>query len=53
MEKHNNNLIRKEDGGIICSHGDFWIDPGRPVKRALITHAHFDHMSFGCEEYIC
>ena len=53
MEKQNNNLIRKENGGIICSHGDFSIDPVRPVKRALITHAHFDHMSFGCEEYIC
>ena len=53
MEKHNNNLIRKENGGIICGHGDFWIDPTRPVKRALITHAHFDHISFGCEEYIC
>ena len=53
MEQHNNNLIRKENGGIICSHGDFWIDPARPVKRALITHAHFDHISFGCEEYIC
>ena len=23
-----------------------------PVKRALITHAHFDHIAFGCEEYI-
>ena len=53
MEKHNKNLIRKENGGIICSHGDFSIDPVRPVKRALITHAHFDHISFGCEEYIC
>ena len=53
MEKHNNNLISKENGGITCSHGDFWIDPTRPVKRALITHAHFDHISFGCEEYIC
>jgi len=53
LEKHNNNLIRKENGGIICSHGDFWIDPARPVKRALITHAHFDHINSGCEEYIC
>ena len=53
MEKHNKNLIRKENGGIYCSYGDFWIDPAKPVKRALITHAHFDHISFGCEEYIC
>jgi len=53
LEKDNKNLIRKENEGFICSHGDFWIDPTRPVKRALITHAHFDHISFGCEEYIC
>ena len=53
MEKNNKNLIRKENGGIICRYGDFWIDPARPVKKALITHAHFDHISFGCEEYIC
>ena len=38
---------------MFCKYGDFWIDPTRPVKRALITHAHFDHISFGCEEYIC
>ncbi len=24
----------------------------KPVKKALITHAHFDHFTFGCEEYI-
>ena len=53
MEKDNKNLIRKENGGIFCRHGDFLIDPARSVKRALITHAHFDHISFGCEEYIC
>jgi len=50
---YNQNLIKKDRFGIYCAHGDFWIDPTRPVKRALITHAHFDHISFGCEEYIC
>ena len=29
-----------------------WIDPNKPVKRALITHAHMDHFTFGCDEYI-
>jgi len=47
------NLLQKEIGGLFCEHGNFWIDPVKPVKRALITHAHFDHISFGCEEYIC
>ena len=53
METNHKNLIKKDSRGIFCLHGDFWIDPSRPVKRALITHAHFDHISFGCEEYIC
>jgi putative mRNA 3-end processing factor len=29
--------------GIYCAPGDFWIDPARPVPRAVITHAHSDH----------
>ena len=53
METLNKNLVKKDIKGYFCKHGDFWIDPIKPVKRALITHAHFDHISFGCEEYIC
>lgn len=28
-----------------------WIDPWRPVPRALITHAHADHARSGCGAY--
>ena len=45
-------LIRYKDGNLYCELADIWIDPGKPVKKALITHAHFDHFTFGCEEYI-
>ena len=45
-------LIRYKDGNLYCELADIWIDPSKPVKRALITHAHFDHFTFGCEEYI-
>jgi putative mRNA 3-end processing factor len=31
------------DRGIFCPQGDFYIDPWRPVDRALITHGHSDH----------
>ncbi len=31
------------DRGIYCPAGDFYIDPWRPVDRALITHGHADH----------
>jgi len=46
------DLIRYNDESLYCELADIWIDPIKPVKRALITHAHFDHFTFGCEEYI-
>lgn len=29
--------------GLYCEPGDFFIDPSRPVPRAVITHGHGDH----------
>src|SRR6201988_3543146 len=29
--------------GLYCGPGDFHIDPGQPVERAVITHGHTDH----------
>ena len=39
--------------GIYCSQGDFYIDPWRPVERALITHGHADHARYGSKKYLC
>jgi putative mRNA 3-end processing factor len=47
------DLIIPRDGGLYCPAGDFHIDPGRPVPRAIITHAHSDHARFGSDLYIC
>jgi putative mRNA 3-end processing factor len=33
--------------GLFCPDGGFYIDPVRPVARALITHAHADHARAG------
>ena len=33
--------------GLYCPSGDFFIDPVRPVARALITHGHGDHARSG------
>ena len=33
--------------GLYCPPGDFFIDPVRPVERALITHGHSDHARAG------
>jgi len=40
------------DAGIYCPAGDFWIDPWRPVPRALITHGHADHSRPGMGAYL-
>ena len=33
--------------GLYCPSGDFFVDPTRPVDRALITHGHADHARAG------
>ncbi|WP_223423723.1 ligase-associated DNA damage response exonuclease [Tateyamaria pelophila] len=38
--------------GIYCPAGDFYIDPWRPVSRALITHGHADHARSGMGAYL-
>lgn len=40
------------DHGIYCAAGDFYIDPWRPVARALITHGHADHARWGHDSYL-
>ncbi|MGB3446105.1 MAG: ligase-associated DNA damage response exonuclease [Xanthobacteraceae bacterium] len=36
-------LLAPTAAGLCCKPGGFYIDPVRPVERALITHAHSDH----------
>ncbi len=38
--------------GIYCPAGDFYIDPWKPVDRALITHGHADHSRWGMKRYL-
>ncbi|NUH64795.1 ligase-associated DNA damage response exonuclease [Sulfitobacter sp. S0837] len=40
------------ENGIYCAAGDFYIDPWRPVARALITHGHADHARDGMGSYL-
>ena len=39
--------IRPEPHGIHVIPADAWIDPARPVGRALVTHGHADHARGG------
>ncbi len=36
-------LLCPKPEGLYCAPGDFFIDPVRPVDRAVITHGHSDH----------
>ncbi len=40
-------LLHPRREGLYCPPGDFYIDPVRPVARALITHGHADHARAG------
>ncbi|MES2932417.1 MAG: ligase-associated DNA damage response exonuclease [Pseudomonadota bacterium] len=43
-------MARKE--GLYCVPGNFYIDPWRPVERAVITHGHADHSRIGHTHYL-
>ena len=46
------NLISFTDKGLYCAQGNFYIDPWKPVERAVITHAHSDHAYSGHKYYL-
>ncbi len=51
MEKA--KLITFTAKGLYCAIGDFYIDPWKPVDRAVITHGHSDHAYAGHKYYLC
>jgi putative mRNA 3-end processing factor len=46
------DLVIQRPEGLYCPAGDFYIDPWRPVARAVITHAHADHARRGHGHYL-
>ena len=46
------DLVVARPEGLYCPAGDFYIDPWRPVARAVITHAHGDHARIGHGHYL-
>lgn len=40
------SLIPRPEG-LYCPVGDFYVDPVRPVAKALVTHGHADHARSG------
>lgn len=46
-------MLRVTDRGLYCEAGDFHVDPWAAVERAVVTHAHGDHVAWGCGSYLC
>ena len=40
---HPDTWLQPTPDGLFCAPGGFFIDPVRPVDKAIITHAHSDH----------
>lgn len=45
-------LLSVTPNGLFCEQGKFYVDPWRPVDRAIITHAHADHARRGSKKYL-
>jgi len=46
-------LLELTEKGLFCAPAGIYIDPWRPVDKAVITHAHGDHARWGCGAYLC
>jgi putative mRNA 3-end processing factor len=46
------SVLEWNPNGLYCAAGDFYIDPWNPVDRAVITHAHADHLVPGSKRYL-
>ncbi|MFZ6052131.1 ligase-associated DNA damage response exonuclease [Halocola ammonii] len=46
------SLLRFTNKGIYCPQAKVYIDPWKPVNKAIITHAHADHSRWGMKNYL-
>lgn len=46
------SLLTLTSRGLYCEAGDFFVDPWEPVDRAVITHGHGDHATWGSRAYL-
>lgn len=47
------SLLKFTKQGIYCEKAEVYIDPWRPVAKAVITHGHSDHARAGHQSYLC
>jgi putative mRNA 3-end processing factor len=46
------SLLQFTDKGIWCAQANVYLDPWKPVDKAIITHGHSDHAYFGHKHYL-
>jgi len=46
-------LLQFTKEGIYCPKAEIYIDPWKPVSKAIITHGHADHARWGHKQYLC
>lgn len=46
------SLLELTSKGLYCPPADIFIDPWKPVDKAVITHAHSDHSRWGMKYYL-
>lgn len=45
-------LLESTDKGIYCNAAKVYLDPWKPVDKAIISHGHADHSRWGHKQYI-
>ncbi|WP_432271457.1 ligase-associated DNA damage response exonuclease [Autumnicola tepida] len=45
-------LLVFNEKGIYCAEADVYLDPWKPVNKAIISHGHADHSRWGHKKYI-
>lgn len=45
-------LLVFNENGIYCEKADVYLDPWKPVEKAIISHGHADHSRWGHKKYI-
>ncbi len=47
------SLLKFTSKGIFCPQANVYLDPWKPVGKAIISHAHADHARWGMKNYLC
>ena len=49
----NKGLLLHTALGLYCPKADVYLDPWKPVKKAILSHGHADHARWGSSSYLC